>query len=228
MLRDRRIRLASGFARLTAVALGLAGCSHVGQEEFDSTIAQVRMESREGDERLSASLGGRLDATEDRVAGLEGRTNAMERDLVALAADFDVMVDRMEMAMRVNTPIFFGFDEATLRAEDQELLDRFSAVVHDYYPGSIITVEGFTDASGSREYNLKLGQRRAESVKDYLVTQGQIAPDLIRAVSYGEDHARLISQGSGPGEDGWENRRVVLVVDYGQRHGGMVAQTPQP
>jgi peptidoglycan-associated lipoprotein len=207
---------------LAVVAGGAVACSHVGQDEFDTTIAQVRREVRVGDEGLSRNLGG-------RVAGLEGRVVAMERDFQALSADFDVMVERMDMAMRLKTPIIFGFDEATLQDRYLQLLDRVSNIVHDYYPAALITVEGFTDTAGSPAYNMQLGQRRAEAVKDYLVTNGQIPPDQVRAVSYGEDPQRLVHPDyTGPGDTGWQNRRVVLVVDYDSDGlGGQVAQSPQ-
>lgn len=214
---------------LAFVAAGATACSHVGQEEFDTTIAQVRREVREGDEALSQNLGGRMAGLEGRVDGMEGRVVAAERDLQALTADFDVMIERMDMAMRLKTPIIFGFDEARLQDQYQQLLDRVSNIVHDYYPAALITVEGFTDTSGSPAYNMRLGQRRAEAVKDYLVTNGQIPPDQVRAVSYGEDPRRLVRpDAAGPGDNGWQNRRVVLVVDYNSDGlGGQVAQSPQ-
>lgn len=214
---------------LAVVAGGAVACSHVGQEEFDTTIAQVRREVRDGDEALSRNLGGRVAGLEGRVDGMEGRVVAMERDFQALTADFDVMVERMDMAMRLKTPIIFGFDETKLQDQFLPLLDRVSSLVHDYYPAALITVEGFTDTAGSADYNLRLGQRRAESVKDYLVTNGQLAPDQVRAVSYGEAADRQVRPGyAGPGDTGWQNRRVVLVVDYNDHLGGRVAQSPQP
>jgi peptidoglycan-associated lipoprotein len=224
MLRDPVKMLT--LSALVVVTGGTLACSHVGQDEFDSTIAQVRRESREGDEALSRSLNGRIDNVDARVSAVDGRVASMERDMAALTADFDVMVDRMETAMRFNTPIFFATDDSGLRDEDQIMLDRFSAIVHDYYPSSVITVEGFTDPSGSAAYNLQLGQRRAESVKEYLVTYGQLSGEQVRTVSYGEDSDRLVT--SDGGDAGWENRRVVLVIDYHDTYGGMVAASSYP
>ena len=224
MSRQRRNMKPIKVAVLAALASGTVACSHVGQDQFDTTIAQVRREVRDGDESLSRSVGSRIDGVDQRVDGVESRMTSLERDVNALAADFDVMVERMETAMRFNTPIFFAFDEASLNAQDQEMLDRFGHIVQDYYPTAIITVEGFTDAAGSPEYNMRLGQRRAESVKDYLVTAGQITPDRVRAVSYGEEMKRLIEPAvAGPGDNGWQNRRVVLVIDHSADSAGQVA-----
>ena len=224
MLRDPVKKLT--LAALAVVTVGTLACSHVGRDEFESTIAQVQRESREGDEALSRNLNGRVDAVDARVDGVDGRVASMERDMIALTADFDVMVDRMETALRFNTPIFFATDDAGLRDEDQQMLDRFSNIVHDYYPMATITVEGFTDPSGSAEYNLRLGQRRAESVKEYLITYGQLSQDQVRTVSYGEDTARLVTESDG--DAGWQNRRVVLVIDYTDNYGGIVASTSSP
>ncbi|MCJ7630232.1 MAG: OmpA family protein, partial [Longimicrobiales bacterium] len=88
-------------------------------------------------------------------------------------------------------------------------------VVAKYYPSSLVTVEGFTDPVGSPEYNLVLGKRRADAVRDYLVNHTGLNPDQVRAVSYGEAANRLVSDnGRGPGQEGWENRRVALVIDH--------------
>jgi peptidoglycan-associated lipoprotein len=88
-------------------------------------------------------------------------------------------------------------------------------VAREYYPDALITVEGFTDPSGSEEYNLRLGQRRAEAVAAYLTEMSDLTGDKLRAVSYGEDTRRLVMpEGWGPGAPGWENRRVVLVIDH--------------
>ena len=49
---------------------------------------------------------------------------------------------------------------------------------------------------------------------EYLVSSTALTEDRLKAVSYGEDTRRLLSNGWGPGADGWENRRVVLVIDH--------------
>jgi peptidoglycan-associated lipoprotein len=93
------------------------------------------------------------------------------------------------------------------------VLDRFASVVNEHYPGSTVTVEGFTDPSGSAAYNMELGQARADAVKEYLGSN--LSGTTVRAVSYGEARNRQITPGAqGPGDEGIENRRVALVIDY--------------
>jgi outer membrane protein OmpA-like peptidoglycan-associated protein len=215
------IRWDSAYRSVAGVsALGLAltalGCSHVSREDFDTEIAHVREEMQAGDEQTASQLNGRIDGVEERVAANERTLESLERDLRALERDFDVAIERLETALRFSTPVYFGFDDATIRPEDHEVLNRFCSVLQSYYPGSLVTVEGFTDQAGPEDYNLRLGQSRANAVKDHLVAEGCVDSDMIRAVSYGEDTDRLVMQGvTGPGPEGWENRRVVIVIDHG-------------
>lgn len=206
------------------LALVLGGCSHVGQDDFDAEMAQIRAEIETGDERL----GTRIDDVESRTMALEERMDALETELRALEEEFDVTVERMETALRFNTPIHFGFDRHALTSEHEPLLERFSAVLSEYYPGALVTVEGFTDPAGSESYNLALGQRRADTVRDWLVGSGGLSDDLVRAISYGENTSRLVREGeTGPGAEGRENRRVVFVIDHaeGELSRGIISES---
>lgn len=207
------LRKILGLGTMVALASTFSGCSYIKRQEFDDRLAamqgELRSEMSEGDEMVSNTLGERMDGFESRLSSLENELQALERE-------FDATVERLETAIRFNMPVYFGFDEDEIRAQDRGVLDRFAQVVKEYYPVSLVTVEGFTDPSGSAAYNKRLGMRRAESVKSYLVQANGLTPDLLRTVSYGEEVARQIRQGQrGPGNEGWENRRVVLVIDHG-------------
>jgi peptidoglycan-associated lipoprotein len=196
---------------LAGSALILASCATVKQDQFEAEMAQVRAEMQEGDQGVESRLGQRIDQTEAR---LEARIGAMEQALTDLRGEFEVTVERLETAIRFNAPVHFAFDDDQVRSNDRPVLDRFAEVVMSHYPEATITVEGFTDPSGSAEYNRRLGMRRAESVMSYLSTQG-IGSSQMRAVSYGQEQARQIVPGaSGPGEEGWQNRRVAMVIDF--------------
>ena len=168
---------------------------------------------------LRAGFGRR---TEARLARLEGRLDGLARGLSQLEREFDVTVQRLETAVRFDMPVYFAFDRANLRPEDLPVLDRFAGVVGEYYPDALLTVEGFTDPSGSATYNLALGKRRAEAVQRYLIETENFSPEHVRTVSYGEDTARLVSPGQSGQKAGWENRRVVLVIE----HVGYGSDTP--
>jgi peptidoglycan-associated lipoprotein len=205
------------FAVASALAF-VAGCGHVNEETFASEMDLLRQEMRAGDQQVEQNLTAQVDQVDTRVTEVENDINArldgLESDLTALRGEFEVTVERMEAAIRFNTPIHFAFDDATIPAESEALLDQFVATVSNYYEGATITVEGFTDPSGSAEYNMQLGQRRADAVRDYLSAAG-IPADQLRSVSYGEQSERQINpDDTGPGTTGWQNRRVSMVIDF--------------
>jgi peptidoglycan-associated lipoprotein len=82
----------------------------------------------------------------------------------------------------------------------------------------VITVEGFADPAGSASYNRRLGERRADAVRDYLVQNG-LSADNLRAVSYGEASNRQVERGK-TRDEGASNRRVTLVVDFAGQSSG--------
>lgn len=205
---------------LAGAALIISGCATVKQDQFDAEMTQVRQEMRDGNAAVEQRLGARIDESERR---LEARIAAVEGDLRALREEFNVTVERMETALRFNAPVHFAFDDDRVRTEDRAVLERFAAVVRDHYGEATITVEGFTDSAGSPDYNRRLGLRRAESVKQFLAAQG-LRESQLRAVSYGEDRERQIVPGAaGPGTEGWQNRRVAMVIDFAPTSEGRVA-----
>lgn len=194
-------------ALVLAALLPAAGCAHVSQQDLDTRLEAVRsgLETRmdAGDARLAA-----------RMDGIETDVEALRSDLQALEHEFGVVVEEMETALRFNVPVHFGFDRADLDTRAHEILDRFAGVAREHYPAARITVEGFTDPAGSAAYNQRLGMRRAQAVREALV-RGGIPSEQVVAVSYGESAERLVAPGTqGPGTEGWENRRVVLVIDH--------------
>ncbi|WP_274382278.1 OmpA family protein [Pseudoxanthomonas wuyuanensis] len=87
-------------------------------------------------------------------------------------------------------------------------------VIRSSHTDALITVEGFTDPAGSIAFNKRLGQKRADAIRDYLVSSGGLSAQQVRAVSYGEDSNRQVHPGA-VGEAGRGNRRVVLVAYAG-------------
>ena len=82
-------------------------------------------------------------------------------------------------------PLFYELDSADVSAEGQKVLQENASVLKKY-PTWQVTIEGHCDERGTAEYNLALGERRAVSVKTYLVSLG-IPQDRLRTVSYGKD-----------------------------------------
>lgn len=107
----------------------------------------------------------------------------------------------------VGDRVFFDFDKYDLKGKDIEDLDSMVAWLKQYPHG--VTVEGHCDERGTREYNLALGERRAEAVKQYLISKG-IDGNKIKTVSYGKERPAVI----GANELAWTfNRRAVLILN---------------
>ncbi len=115
-----------------------------------------------------------------------------------------------DLVVNVGDRVFFGFDKYNLSAEARSILEKQAAWLKKY-PSVTISVEGHADERGTREYNLGLGDRRANSVKDYLVALGS-NPSRIKTISYGKE--RPVALGSN--EAAWaQNRRGVTMVTGG-------------
>ena len=97
--------------------------------------------------------------------------------------------------------VFFGYDQFVLSQEARDLLRR-QANWMKVYQDSTAVIEGHADERGTREYNLALGARRADSVQAFLISEG-IAPSRLRTISYGKE--RPID--GRPSETGWARNR---------------------
>ena len=110
----------------------------------------------------------------------------------------------------VGDRVFFAFDQYNLKADARATLEKQAAWLNKW-PAATITVEGHCDERGTREYNLALGERRANSVKDYLVALG-VNPSRIKTISYGKE--RPVALGSN--DAAWaQNRRGVTTITGG-------------
>lgn len=207
------LKLNSKLGLVAALAtIGMTGaCKTVSPDDMQSSLAALRADMQQemtaGDEQVAQDAA-------NQFAEMERRFAALERDLQQMEREFEVAIARLEDELRFNVPVYFAFDDASLDSQDQEILAKFAAVSQKYYPDALVTVEGFTDPSGDENYNLWLGEERAKAVAEYLVTTTAMTEDGIKVVSYGEDARRLVNEGWGPGTEGWENRRVVLVIDH--------------
>jgi len=113
-----------------------------------------------------------------------------------------------DFEVNVGDRVFFDLDSSTINEAGRETLDRQAAWLNQY-PSITVTIEGHTDERGTREYNLALGDRRANAVKNYLVALG-VSPNRLLTLSYGEE--RPVDPGVG--EAAWaQNRRAVTVVN---------------
>nr|WP_245215296.1 peptidoglycan-associated lipoprotein Pal [Pararoseomonas baculiformis] len=112
-----------------------------------------------------------------------------------------------DLVANVGDRVFFDTDSSQVRGDGRGTLERQAAWLARY-PQVAVLVEGHADERGTREYNLALGQRRANSARDLLVANG-VSGQRVQTISYGKDRPAAL----GSDEASWaQNRRAVTVV----------------
>ena len=112
-----------------------------------------------------------------------------------------------DFVQNVGDRVFFDFDKSDLKPEARATLERQAAWLKQY-SNVRLQIEGHCDERGTREYNLALGERRANAAKNYLVALG-IPASRLSTISYGKERPAVL----GSNETSWaQNRRAVSVV----------------
>tara|TARA_B100000886_G_scaffold19099_1_gene12306 strand:+ start:1850 stop:2368 length:519 start_codon:yes stop_codon:yes gene_type:complete len=113
-----------------------------------------------------------------------------------------------DLIVNVGDRVFFGYDSSDLDSDALELLQDQVAWLKQN-SGVSVTIEGHCDERGTREYNLALGEKRAQAVKNYLIGLG-INPDRVSTISYGKERPAVVGSNDGA----WsQNRRSVTTVN---------------
>jgi peptidoglycan-associated lipoprotein len=115
---------------------------------------------------------------------------------------------QQDLAATAGDRIFFAFDRSDITSEAQQILQRQAEWLKRY--GNVsVTIEGHCDERGTREYNLALGERRAQAAKNVLVALG-IPASRISTISYGKERPAV----PGSSEEAYaQNRRAVTTVN---------------
>ena len=112
-----------------------------------------------------------------------------------------------EFIAEVGDRVFFGYDKSDLTPSAQSTLDG-QALWLQKYPSVRVTVEGHCDERGTREYNLALGERRANAAREYLISLG-VNPNRAKTISFGKERPAI----PGSNENAYaQNRRAVAVL----------------
>lgn len=160
-------------------------------------VACSGADSKKDDEASAAAA-----AAAAEQAAVAGAAQDADRMAQSKSAETQRMLD--QAAMAAGTVFYFDFDSTTLKADAQMALDAHIAVLKTN--DRSVRLEGHTDERGTRDYNMALGERRANSVRDYMVVNG-VASYRIESISYGEEQP--VAYGSS--ESNWsQNRRVEL------------------
>lgn len=159
----------------------LAACSTASEEAADS-----------GSSGAADAAATTQSAPEPQVSRSTGPEPGSQADLVANVGD----------------RVFFNFDKFSLESESRAAVERWSAWLKTY-PNVTVTLEGHADERGTREYNLALGERRANASREYMVSLG-IDPNRLKIVSFGKERPAVI----GSSETAYsQNRRSVMLVN---------------
>jgi peptidoglycan-associated lipoprotein len=147
-------------------------------------------------------------SSDDAASSTGAETNNQETT-VATPIDENAQLTEQELkekALRENQTIYFAFDNATIAGDYEDMLAAHAAYLSK--DASLqVTIEGHADERGTPEYNIALGERRAQAVAKYIQALG-VQADQISIVSYGEEKPLVLGQS----EDVYaKNRRAVLV-----------------
>lgn len=171
---------------MMAALVSVAACSSTKDEGADMSGVDVTQQD--------GMAAGPLDGTQVQGAGdyASGAAPGTQQDLV----------------VNVGDRVLFGYDQYDLTPEGQHTLEM-QAEWLKRYPNVSVTISGHCDERGTREYNLALGERRANAVKNYLTALG-IEGTRVNTVSYGKERPAVT--GSTP--EAWaQNRRGVTEVN---------------
>ncbi len=181
-----KARLVAGkFATVAFASLVLAACTSTDTQEDTSAADAAAAEA----------------AAAEAAAAERAAREAEEAARMAAMEEQKMLEDKAKM---MGTVFYFAFDSSALTDEAREMIDAHLAALMGN--NANVRLEGHTDERGTREYNLALGERRANSVRDYMVANG-LPSYRIETISYGEENPVAF----GSGESNWrQNRRVEI------------------
>jgi outer membrane protein OmpA-like peptidoglycan-associated protein len=165
-----------------------------------------------GPDRGALKLSFKVLTIEGITRGITARSEKIQATLKELG------VKETDTEYRIELPgdILFDFDKWTIREDAEETLSKVGEIIRAYqYPVAII---GHTDSKGSEAYNLELSKKRAEAVKQWLVSQAEIDPNRIDTIGKGESEPAVPNtnpDGSDNPEGRQKNRRVEVRIHKG-------------
>ena len=207
------------FYALVALAviflIGLSGCATKGfvQEQISQSMDSVKAQAEANKTEIET-----LKKTTEQQTQQQQQLSETNQEAVARAME---AFDQAEEVGKLATGKFlfevtfsddsvqFDFDKGDLTDEDKIVLSNFAARIKSQNKNVHIEIQGHTDSIGTEEYNLWLGQVRAESVRNYLYTQHGVSLHRMSTFSYGE--SKPIVENDTP-ENRAMNRRITFVV----------------
>ena len=137
--------------------------------------------------------------------------------VAGLLRDLNAKVSKTEIKFELAADVLFDFDKADLRKDAFPALEKAAKVIKEY-PKAPVTIDGHTDAKGDEGYNQRLSERRAASVKAWLVKNGGVEGKRITGRGLGEAKPAVPNtkqDGSDDPEGRQKNRRVEITLKTG-------------
>ncbi len=225
-----------GLYLMSPLLLVLPGCatrSWVSEQLNPVGTRMTKIEQRmsETDSRLSGTdarlaslvsvqlkpLGTRVAGIEQRMSGAENRLTSAERDISQVGAKTDETLRELKnlrlerrLVLNLKQGAYFKPNSATLLEPAKKNIDKFlSSLERQPADNHLFFVAGYTDSTGSSDYNYELGRKRADSVGRYLIIKKAIHPTRVITVS-GGDRNPAVDDTTRQGRE--KNRRVEILV----------------
>jgi outer membrane protein OmpA-like peptidoglycan-associated protein len=168
-------------------------------EGVEEAVEESQKRIKEHDERL-ATIGETIAAQDSKLKAVDGRIDEVRKSVKGTLI--------MKETIR-SGDAKFGFDSWELAPEAQAALDTFVAALIETNVGVYLEIQGHTDGTGEAAWNLTLGEKRAQAVKDYLYKKHHIPLHRMEVVSFGSA-APVADNGTSQGRAA--NRRVEILV----------------
>jgi outer membrane protein OmpA-like peptidoglycan-associated protein len=150
------------------------------------------------------------------IKGLSSGVSGKTQDLNAALKDLGAKTSPTEIRIELASDVLFDFDKSDLLPKAIPAMEKVGTVLKAY-PSATCTIEGHTDSKGLKDYNQKLSERRADSVKSWLVAHGITTPMSTRGWGATKPVAQNAFPDGRDDPDGREkNRRVEIVVKTGK------------
>ena len=193
------------FLLLGAIAALLAACETA--SEIDAIASGASGSSGSTTASSSASTSSTSDGTTTSSSSGSSDSSASSSTETG-SSSYSYDTDPKTALIKVGDRVLFGYDSSELDDDDRAILNNQSKFLNQN-PSLKVTIQGHCDERGTREYNLALGEKRASSVKDYLISLG-INSERISVVSYGKERPQVL----GSNKAAWSmNRRSVTTID---------------
>ena len=198
------------FLLLGAIAALLAACETA--SEIDAIASGASGSSGTTTDSSSASSSTSDGATTSSSSGSSDSSTTSATSASSStetgSSSYSYDTDPKTALIKVGDRVLFGYDSSELDDDDRAILNNQSKFLNQN-PSLKVTIQGHCDERGTREYNLALGEKRASSVKDYLISLG-INSERISVVSYGKERPQVL----GSNKAAWSmNRRSVTTID---------------